>query len=77
MYTRTYLTLSATKGIDQNKAYDVKPKGGGDLPFDFNGKGDIDLVIGRLKSKSGNKNVTPSDLLSDFDLGKMSNISIE
>jgi len=55
-------------GIDQNKAYDVKPKSGGDLPFDFHGDGNIDLVVGRLKDKSGDKKITPSDLLSDFDL---------
>ncbi|EJK74180.1 hypothetical protein THAOC_04156, partial [Thalassiosira oceanica] len=57
-------------GIDRNKAYDVKPKSGGDLPYDFHGEGNIDLVVGRLKDKSGNKNITPGDLLSDFDLGK-------
>ena len=28
-------------GIDQNKAYDIKPKKGGDLPFDFRGKGTV------------------------------------
>jgi len=55
-------------GIDRNKAYDVKPKSGGDLPYDFHGEGNIDLVVGRLKDKSGNKNITPGDLLSDFDL---------
>ena len=73
MYTRTYLTLSVTKGIDLDKAYDIKPDIGGDLPFDFRGDGSIDLVVGRLKDKFGDKNVTPSDLLSDFDLGKISN----
>ena len=63
----------STKGIDRNKAYDVKPKRGGDLPYDFNGYGNIDLVVGRLKAKSGDKQITPSDLLSDFDLGKTPN----
>mmetsp|Transcript_23334 Transcript_23334/g.53531 ORF Transcript_23334/g.53531 Transcript_23334/m.53531 type:complete len:491 (-) Transcript_23334:213-1685(-) len=55
-------------GIDLNEAYDVKPKSGGDLPYDFHGEGDIDLVVGRLKDKSGDKKIAPSDLLSDFDL---------
>mmetsp|Transcript_33701 Transcript_33701/g.76072 ORF Transcript_33701/g.76072 Transcript_33701/m.76072 type:complete len:491 (+) Transcript_33701:80-1552(+) len=55
-------------GIDLNEAYDVKPKSGGDLPFDFHGDGNIDLVVGRLKDKSGDKKIAPSDLLSDFDL---------
>ncbi|EJK56917.1 hypothetical protein THAOC_23100 [Thalassiosira oceanica] len=66
--SRMVSILLSWVGIDQNKAYDVKPKSGGDLPFDFDGEGDIDLVVGRLKAKSGNKKVTPSDLLSDFDL---------
>ena len=60
-----------------NKAYDVKPKSGGDLPYDFHGDGNIDLVVGRLKDKSGVQNVTPSDLLSDFDLGKMPKCLLE
>ena len=51
----------------------MKPKKGGDLPFDFNGYGNIDLIVGRLKDKSGDKQISPSDLLSDFDLGKMQN----
>ncbi|EJK62973.1 hypothetical protein THAOC_16396 [Thalassiosira oceanica] len=63
-----YFLNLPTKGIDQNKAYDVKPKSGGDLPFDFHGDGNIDLVVGRLKDKSGDKKIAPSDLLSDFDL---------
>ena len=71
------MTLFPTKGIDQSEAYDIKTTGGGDLPYDFTGKGSIDLVVGRLKDKFEDKNVTPSDLLSDFDLGKMSNDLIE
>ena len=65
------LTELLNQGIDQNKAYDVKTENGVDLPFDFVGKGNIDLVVGQLKDKSGSKNVTPGDLLSDFDLGKI------
>ena len=49
-------------GVDQNKAYNIKPKPGGDLPFDREGEGNIDLIVGR-------KNVNSSlALLDDFDL---------
>mmetsp|Transcript_12899 Transcript_12899/g.23746 ORF Transcript_12899/g.23746 Transcript_12899/m.23746 type:complete len:512 (+) Transcript_12899:157-1692(+) len=48
-------------GVDQSKAYDIKPKPRGDLPFDFNGEGDIDLIVARTKN-------SPFDLLEDFDL---------
>ena len=51
----------AILGVDQNKAYDIKPKPRGDLPFDFNGEGDIDLIVARTKN-------SPFDLLEDFDL---------
>ncbi|KAL7549537.1 hypothetical protein ACHAWF_012803 [Thalassiosira exigua] len=57
-------------GIDQNKAYSIKPRPGGDLPFDFNGDGSIDLIVGRIKTKEdGEKGyVSPFGLLEDFDL---------
>lgn len=49
-------------GVDQGKVYHIKPKPGDDLPFDFNGEGNIDLIVAR-------KNVnTPYELLKDFDL---------
>ena len=49
-------------GVDQSKAYDIKPKPGGDLPFDREGEGNIDLIVAR-------KNViTPFSILDDFDL---------
>jgi hypothetical protein len=46
---------------DRNNAYDIKPKPGGDLPFDFRGEGNLDLVVSKV-----NKNAY--DLLGDFDL---------
>ncbi|KAL7541679.1 hypothetical protein ACHAXR_011125 [Thalassiosira sp. AJA248-18] len=70
-------------GVDNGKAYDVKPKPGGDLPFDFCGRGNIDLIVARVadprakrqtkkksskKGRGGGKEVTPFDLLGDFDL---------
>jgi hypothetical protein len=50
-------------GIDHNMAYNIKPKLGGDLPFDFHGDGSIDLIVARIKTKGG-----ASSLLEDFDL---------
>ena len=55
-------------GVDQNKAYNIKPKRGGTLPFDFNGDDSIDLIVARLKASGSKKAVTPLDLLDDFDL---------
>jgi len=40
--------------------YDIKSKSG-ELPFDFDGVGNIDLIVGKAGS-------TPFDLLSGFDL---------
>ena len=50
-----------------DKTYDIKPKPGGDLPFDFNGEGNIDLIVAR-KKEGGEKEITPFNLLDDFDL---------
>ena len=52
-------------GVDLNRtgAYNIKPKPGGDLPFDFHGEGSIDLIVARIKTKGG-----ASSLLEDFDL---------
>jgi len=50
-------------GLDHNKAYNIKPNLGGDLPFDFHGEGSIDLIVARIKTKGG-----ASSLLEDFDL---------
>ena len=76
-------------GIEaNNKAYKIKPSNGGVLPFDFNGRGDIDLVVAKLQDdskkeatkktgKSSTKKakkskaaleITPFDILDDFDL---------
>ena len=45
----------------KNKAYHIKPKPRGDLPFDFRGNGNIDLVVAK-------KDKTAYQLLDDFDL---------
>jgi len=52
-------------GVDQNRtgAYNIKPKPGGDLPFDFDGYGSIDLIVARMNTEGG-----ASSLLEDFDL---------
>ena len=67
-------------GVDKNKAYNIKTKANGDLPFDFNGSGNIDLIVARVnarskqasKNKSSKKEKAPEtsafDLLDDFDL---------
>ena len=58
-----------TLGIDgRNKAYNIKPKPGGDLPFDFEGDGSIDLIVALTKTKGSKKDITPFDILEDFDL---------
>ena len=49
-------------GVDQSKAYDIKPKPGGDLPFDREGEGNIDLIVARKNM------ITPFSILDDFDL---------
>ena len=54
-------------GVDQSSAYNIKPKPGGDLPFDFHGDGSIDLIVGSTWKK-GVGEVTPFELLDDFDL---------
>lgn len=41
--------------------YDIKPKPGGNLPFDFNGDGDIDLIVAQDA-------LSASSLLDGFDL---------
>jgi hypothetical protein len=49
-------------GLDAtNRVYDIKPKPGGHLPFDFHGTGEIDLIIGQV-------GLSASDLLDGFDL---------
>mmetsp|Transcript_2015 Transcript_2015/g.4432 ORF Transcript_2015/g.4432 Transcript_2015/m.4432 type:complete len:363 (+) Transcript_2015:488-1576(+) len=72
-------------GIDnESEVYNIKPKLGGDLPFDFDGwVGKIDLIIARIEDepkeewqsakkkttkKVGGKEITPFDLLDDFDI---------
>ena len=69
-------------GIESNnKAYNIKPNAGGTLPFDFNGDGNIDLVVAKVqddndmfrtgepsKKKAKKSEVTPFDILDDFDL---------
>lgn len=72
-------------GIEaNNKAYSIKPGSGGTLPFDFDGDGNIDLVIAKVhgddkaaagkttgkssKKKAKKSEVTPFDILDDFDL---------
>ena len=71
-------------GIESdNKAYDIKPNTGGSLPFDFNGDGSIDLVVAKMhddtkeaskktgkssKKKTKKSEVTPFEILDDFDL---------
>lgn len=55
-------------GVDQNKAYDIKPKRDGTLPFDFNGDDSIDLIVARLYASGSQKPVKALDLLDDFDL---------
>lgn len=57
-----------TLGVDQNEKYNIRPKPGGTLPFDFNGDDSIDLIVARLKAGGSEKAVTPFDLLDDFDL---------
>jgi hypothetical protein len=48
-------------GLDtKNKTYHVKPAKG-DLPFDFDGEGNADLVVSKV-------NTNAYDLLNDFDL---------
>ena len=49
------------------KIVNIKPKPGGDLPFDFHGDGSIDLIVGSTWKK-GVGEVTPFELLDDFDL---------
>ena len=67
-----------------NKAYNIKPNAGGTLPFDFNGDGNIDLVVAKVQDdndmlrtgkpskkkakKSKMSDVTPLEILDDFDL---------
>lgn len=49
-------------GLDpRDKVYDIKPKPKGDLPFDFEGSGGIDLIVAQ-------KGLSASDLLDGFDL---------
>jgi hypothetical protein len=49
-------------GLDhKNKAYHIKPKAGGNLPFDFNADHSIDLVVAKV-------NKSAYDLLNDFDI---------
>jgi hypothetical protein len=49
-------------GLDPNDSkYDIKPKPRGDLPFDFKGWGDIDLIVAKV-------GLSASDLLEGFDL---------
>ena len=71
-------------GIEaNNKAYTIKPNAGGSLPFDFDGNGNIDLVVAKVygdntgsakktgkpsKKKAKKSEVTPFDILDDFDL---------
>jgi len=50
-------------GVENNKAYNIKPKSGGDLPFDFTGGGSIDLIVARINTEGGARS-----LLEDFDL---------
>ena len=45
----------------KNKAYQIKPKPKGELPFDFNGEGNTDLVVSKVGKNA-------YDLLDDFDL---------
>ena len=48
-------------GLDpRDKVYDIKPKPKGDLPFDFEGTGGIDLIVAQ-------KGLSASDLLDGFD----------
>lgn len=52
-------------GLDpRDKVYNIKPKKGGDLPFDFDGDDCIDLIVAKI----GEDGVTLFDLLEDFDL---------
>jgi hypothetical protein len=49
-------------GLDvTNRVYDIKPKPRGNLPFDFNGYGRIDLIVAQV-------GLSASDLLDGFDL---------
>ena len=49
-------------GLDANdRAYDIKPKQGGNIPFDFNGFGKVELIV----AKTG---LSAPDLLKGFDL---------
>ena len=49
-------------GLDANdRVYDIKPKPGGDLPFDFGGLGQVDLIV-------ASAGLSASDLLEGFDL---------
>ena len=62
------LICAGDHSLGLRQAYNVKPKPGGDLPFDFNGDGSIDLIVARIKATGSKKEVTPFDLLEDFDL---------
>lgn len=55
-------------GMDLGKTYDIKPKSGSDLPFDFDGCGSIDLIVSRIKERGAKKEISPFDILEDFDL---------
>ena len=49
-------------GLDSNdRVYDIKPKPGGDLPFDFHGEAQVDLIVATA-------GLSASDLLEGFDL---------
>ena len=56
--------------VDENKAYNIKPESGGDLPFDFSGTGDIDLVVARVNfgAKSNEENEKSSKEITPLDL---------
>ena len=71
-----------TLGLDsKNKAYNIKTKAKSDLPFDFDGGGNIDLIVARVDAGDGKKaakkksskkekaqEISAFDLLDDFDL---------
>lgn len=52
-------------GLDIGDEYDIKPKEGGDLPFDREGDGNIDLIVAKVDDE---EEIAPFDVLEDFDL---------
>lgn len=57
-------------GVDRNKnnEYDIKPMPGGVIPFDYDGRGNIDLIVADVGGKEWHEKVIPAELLDEFDL---------